>query len=114
MIMCFNSTLVRLKRRRVGNRLRLLYKFQFHACSIKAIRTTVSTSAGFSFQFHAGSIKALAQIEDAKAGKTCFNSTLVRLKPGARVALPMRGWPCFNSTLVRLKQASLLLVVWNP
>src|SRR5579884_1630331 len=79
--MGFNSTLVRLKCRRLQEDRRPARPFQFHAGSIKAAYAAYAYARDAEFQFHAGSIKGRprGRLRRANLG---FNSTLVRLKCG--------------------------------
>jgi len=47
---------------------------------------------------------------DYIVGQTCFNSTMVRLKPIIELWLYVEGF-CFNSTMVRLKLGAMVVVM---
>jgi len=55
------------------------------------------------FQSHAGSIEARVRATDPDPIVSCFNPTLVRLRP-ARRPTTTPPWRCFNPTLVRLRR----------
>ena len=120
----FNSTLVRLRPRLRRRRTRRRRQFQFHSGSIKTVPVVPGRQAHSEFQFHSGSIKTgtarmvkgnarafqfhsgsikTARNSTGEYDGTCFNSTLVRLRPdvGDGVDLLHCG---FNSTLVRLRR----------
>ena len=54
-------------------------RFQFHYGSIKIAVVSGTANNGKTFQFHYGSIK-IEDTDDTKIEKSCFNSTMVRLK----------------------------------
>ncbi len=98
----FNSTMVRLKLSPLSYVVCVLFSFQFHNGSIKALDIDKFFPGLMPFQFHNGSIKALQYITMWGMERN-FNSTMVRLKRH----LPFFLAPIdldFNSTMVRLKR----------
>ena len=77
-LICFNSTMVRLKDRYIMGE-KVDVEFQFHYGTIKSISKYNTSSPQQMFQFHYGTIKR--SIYRYKASiHSGFNSTMVRLK----------------------------------
>jgi hypothetical protein len=86
-------------------------EFQFHNGTIKAAGIRSNSIPNFPFQFHNGTIKALYDAFRV-LGECDFNSTMVRLRPGA-FYLQDSIESDFNSTMVRLRRFSLSAPGWR-
>ncbi len=97
----FNSTMVRLKRKRCFGNFWSYWRFQFHYGAIKTI--LYFKNIGIITRFNSTMVRlkqeqGLARLDQHK----CFNSTMVRLKHQSYMFSKL-GTKSFNSTMVRLK-----------
>ena len=88
----FNPTLVRLRRAGHRGRADRSVEFQSHAGSIEAPpHPDGGDTAVWGFQSHAGSIEATYKEAFSAIGVSCFNPTLVRLRPFCDYKIPQNS-----------------------